>query len=854
MLGSLQSGYSHGEGRDVTLETGLLAGQADGAVVVSSGDTQVLVTVVASSEVRTGIDFLPLTVDVEERMYAVGKIPGSFFRREGRPTEKAILSARLIDRPLRPSFDDGFRNEVQVIATILSADQENQPDVMAINGASAALIVSGIPFLGPIGAVRLARIDDRWVPNPTFQELERATFDLLVAGRRREGEGAVDILMVEAGATDDALDLIAGGAPDVTEEVVASGLHESTGYIAASCDAQLALRDLVDPPPREFPVFADYLPETYDRVDQAAAAHLHEVISIADKGERVAREEGLREAVIAAVCGPEPSDEEVRQVKVAFRSVMKKAIRRRVIEEGLRIDGRQPGEIRPLSARVGLVKRAHGSGLFQRGETQVLTITTLGMLRMAQMLDTIGVEETKRYMHNYNFPPFSTGETGRVGAPRRREIGHGALAEKALIPVVPKEEDLPYALRVVSEVLSSNGSTSMASVCASTLSLMDAGVRIKAPVGGIAMGLIADGGSYVTLTDILGAEDAFGDMDFKVAGTRTTVTALQLDTKVIGLPAEVLAEALGGAHDARMRVLDAIEEAIPAPREEMSAFAPRIISVQIPVDKIGEIIGPKGKVINEIQAETGASIDVQDDGTIHIGGTEAGGVERARGWIEQIVNPPRAEIGARYRGKVVNITKFGAFINILPGRDGLVHISKLGGGRRLDRVEDVLSMGEEIEVIVEDIDRNDRVSLRPVSETALEDDEVFEEDEWEDMGDEIVDEELDDLEAPDERARVPAGVTVPNADGSSRRRRRRRRGAGEEASPRVPNERPRDEAWGEPPARSQVSRRDVGSEPGRHEPSRRRETRTSPRPRRERVSFEDEFERQSRSGSRRRGR
>jgi polyribonucleotide nucleotidyltransferase len=722
------SGPINAGGLEMTLEAGRLARLADGAVTVQVGDTTVLSTV-CTSKPREGIDFFPLTVDVEERMYAAGKIPGSFFRREGRPGEHAILTARLTDRPLRPSFPADFRNEVQVIATILGVDLENPHDVASINGASAALTVSGIPFNGPVGAVRLAHHEGRWIAHPTFQQGDEATFEIVVAGRKLP-DGDVAIMMVEAGGTEASWELYEAGAPKVTEETIAEGLEEAKRWIAASVELQLRLREELEKvhgpiEPVEYLPALDYTPEIYAAVRDHAEAQTAEAMTIADKAERNTRLTEIELETLLALTGtvdaPGRYRDEATAVKRAFRSLQKEVTRRRIVNEGVRIDGRGPTDIRPLSADVGLVPTAHGTGLFQRGETQVLSVTTLGMPRMEQMLDTITLDEKKRYMHHYNFPPFSTGETGRVGSPKRREIGHGALAERALVPVVPSAQEWPYTLRVVSDVLASNGSTSMASVCGSTLSLMDAGVPIKAPVAGIAMGLVFADGKYTTLTDILGAEDAFGDMDFKVAGTRDFVTALQLDTKIDGIPADVLAQALRQAKDARLKILDVMEAAISAPREDVRDTAPKIVSFEIPLDKIGEVIGPKGKVINTIQQETGADISVQDDdgvGIVSIGSKDGVAVAEARRRIELILDPPTAEVGAIYTGRVVNITKFGAFVNILPGRDGLVHISKLGRGKRIDRVEDVLSLGDELEVKVDDIDQNGKLSLSLVGDEA----------------------------------------------------------------------------------------------------------------------------------------
>jgi polyribonucleotide nucleotidyltransferase len=710
------------EARTLTFEAGLLAPQADGAVVVSMGETSVLVTAVAARSVREGVDFFPLTIDVEERMYAAGKIPGSFFRREGRPSEQAILVCRLTDRPLRPAFPDGFRNETQVVATILGVDFENPYDVSVINGASAALTLSGLPFEGPIGAVRLAHHEGRWLAHPTYDERAESTFEIVVAGRRTDA-GDIAIMMVEAGGTEAAWDLFEGGAPKVTEEVVAEGLEFSKGPIGQSIDLQLQLRAEYEKlhgtiEPIAYTAGNDYGDDVGAAVQASVGADLAEALAIADKADRNARIDELGASAAAELVGtsdaPGRFADRAKEVKAAYRSLQKSIVRTRIVHEGVRIDGRGPRDLRPVSSRVGIINTAHGSGLFQRGETQVLSVTTLGMPKMEQMLDTIGGDTSKRYMHHYNMPPYSTGETGRVGSPKRREIGHGALAEKALTPVIPTAEEFPYTLRVVSDVLSSNGSTSMGSVCGSTLSLMDAGVPIKAPVAGIAMGLVYHEGKYTALTDILGAEDAFGDMDFKVAGTADFVTALQLDTKIDGIPADVLAQALAQAKEARMAILDVMLEAISRPRSEVRDTAPKIVSFEVPGDKVGEIIGPKGKTIRAIEQETGAEVSVDGDGpvgTVTVGARDNAQMEAARRMIDAIINPPQAEVGALYQGTVVNITKFGAFVNILPGRDGLIHISKLGGGRRIDRVEDVLSLGDVLEVKVDDIDPNGKLSL-----------------------------------------------------------------------------------------------------------------------------------------------
>ena len=710
------SGPISGTDRTLSFETGKLAGQADGAVVGRIGDTVVLVTATAARSVREGTDFFPLTVDIEERMYAAGKIPGSFFRREGRATDQAILTCRLIDRPLRPSFPEGFRNEVHVVGTIFGADQANPHDVLAINTASAALMVSGIPFDGPIGAVRVAwTAEGSWIPHPTFEEGDASCFELVVAGRAlsEAPDAEVAIMMVEAGGTERSWQYYEAGAPKVTEEVLAQGLEAAKTWIRESIDLQRQLVSKAGKKPTiAYELFSDYGEDVSARVAEVGTEALAKANTISQKTERNAAVDEATAGVVAQLAPEFPERE--REIKAAVRSLTKKLVRRRIVEQGLRIDGRGTTEIRPLHAEVGLLPTAHGSGLFERGETQVLNVTTLGMPRMKQLLDTITPDETKRYMHHYNFPPYSTGETGFMRGPKRREIGHGLLAERALLPVIPSEEDFPYTLRLVSDVLSSNGSTSMASVCGSSLSLMDAGVPIKAPVAGIAMGLVYDEGSYVTLTDILGAEDAFGDMDFKVAGTADAVTALQLDTKIDGLPAEVLAKALDQAREARLQILEVMHGAIAEPRDEVRDIAPKIVSFDIPVDRIGEVIGPKGKVINTLQAETGTEITVDDAGlfgTVTIGAKDAGAVSEARRRIFMIVEPPEAEVGATYSGKVVNITKFGAFVNILPGRDGLLHISKVGGGKRVERVEDVLSLGQELEVRVDDIDPQGKVSL-----------------------------------------------------------------------------------------------------------------------------------------------
>ncbi|HSS08450.1 MAG TPA: polyribonucleotide nucleotidyltransferase [Acidimicrobiales bacterium] len=712
------SGPISGTEKTLSFETGLLAQQSQGAIVARVGNTIVLATANAEKSVREGIDFFPLTVDVEERMYAAGKIPGSFFRREGRPTDQAILTARLIDRPLRPSFKQGYRNETQVIATIMGADQENPHDVLAINAASAALMLSGIPFEGPLGAVRIAySTEGEWIPHPTYQEGDGSTFELVVAGRQLP-DGDVAIMMVEASGTEGAWGYYQAGAPHVTEEVIAEGLEAAKTWMRESIHLQQQLVEKagVHEPIPYLPQI-DYGADVWEKVGEVGGQRLAKVTTITQKAERNAATDEATTAIVSELADQFEGRE--KEIKAAVRALIKGQVRSRIVSEAVRIDGRGPTDIRPLSAEVGIIPTAHGSGLFQRGETQVLNVTTLGMPRMDQLLDTIGIDEKKRYMHHYNMPPYANGETGRVGSPKRREIGHGLLAERAVLPVVPSVEEFPYALRLVSEVLSSNGSTSMASVCASTLSLMDAGVPIKAPVAGIAMGLVYADGTYITLTDILGAEDAFGDMDFKVAGTADFVTALQLDTKIDGLPADVLAAALRQARDARTKILDVMHQAIAEPRSSVRDTAPKIVSLEIPVDKIGEVIGPKGKVINTLQQETGADINVDDDGvtgTVTIGAKDGAAVEEARRRIELILDPPKAEVGLTYAGRVVNITKFGAFVNILPGRDGLLHISKLGRGKRVEKVEDVVDLGDELTVRVDDIDPQGKVSLSLVGD------------------------------------------------------------------------------------------------------------------------------------------
>lgn len=722
------SGPVSGTTKTLSFETGKLAPQSQGAVVATIGGTTVLTTANAAKDVRPGMDFFPLTVDVEERQYAIGKIPGSFFRREGRPSEDAILTCRLTDRPLRPAFPDGFRNETQIVTNVIGADHEQPYDVLSINAASAALMISGIPFDGPIGAVRLAfsKAGD-WIAHPTYDEAADGTFELVVAGRELDN-GDVAVMMVEAGGTERAFEYFEAGALPVDEAVLASGLEACKIWIKESIALQrqlvasvIATRGLITP--LAFTPIVDYSPEVFAAVEKAATPALSVAITISGKAERNAATDAVSVDTLAQLCsdGGEFAGRE-KEVKEAVRSLNKKLMRQRVVTEGIRMDGRGVADLRAVSAEVGLLPSAHGTGLFQRGETQVLNVCTLAMPRMNQLVDTLNPETTKRFLHHYNMPPWANGETGRVGTPKRREIGHGALAGRAVLPVVPNQEDFAYALRLVSEVMSSNGSTSMGSVCASSLALMDAGVPIKAPVAGIAMGLIYEGGKYTTLTDILGSEDAFGDMDFKVAGTADIITALQLDTKIEGIPADVLTAALAQAKVARLEILEVMNAAIATARTEVAASAPKITTIIIPLDKIGEVIGPKGKVINTIQSETGADIAVDDDGAqgiVTIGAVDAWRMEEAKALILAIVDPPKAEIGKVYQGRVVNITKFGAFINILPGRDGLVHISRLGGGKRINAVEDVLALGDEIEVRVEEIDDRGKISLVPAGEIAI---------------------------------------------------------------------------------------------------------------------------------------
>lgn len=706
--------------RTVRFETGRLARQAAGsAAAYLDGETMLLSATTAGKHPKEQFDFFPLTVDVEERMYAAGRIPGSFFRREGRPSTEAILACRLIDRPLRPTFAKGLRNEVQVVVTVMALHPDDAYDTLAINAASLSTQLSGLPFTGPVAGVRIALVDGQWVAFPKHSDKERAVFDMVVAGRIAGDD--VAIMMVEAEATEGSWNLVKNeGVAAPTEAVVAEGLEAAKPFLRALCEAQAELAAKAAKPTQEFPRFLDYQDDAYAAVEAEVAESLAEALTIADKQAREARLDEIKDAAIGAL--QDGFDGREKELSAAIRAVTKRLIRQRVLRDGVRIDGRGLQDIRTLSAEVEVLPRVHGSALFERGETQILGVTTLNMLRMEQQLDTLAPETRKRYMHNYNFPPYSTGETGRVGSPKRREIGHGALAERALAPVLPTREEFPYAIRQVSEALGSNGSTSMGSVCASTLSLLNAGVPLRAPVAGIAMGLISDTvdgeTKYAALTDILGAEDAFGDMDFKVAGTREYVTAIQLDTKLDGIPASVLAGALTQARDARMHILDVMNEAIDTP-DEMSPNAPRVISVKVPVDKIGEVIGPKGKMINQIQEETGADISIEDDGTVYIGATDGPSAEAARAAINAIANPHMPEVGERFVGTVVKTTTFGAFISLTPGKDGLLHISqirRLVGGKRVENVEDVLAIGQKVQVEIGEIDPRGKLSLHAVVE------------------------------------------------------------------------------------------------------------------------------------------
>ena len=705
---------------EIGFETGKLALQAPGSVVVTSGDTTVLVTTVANKSVRDGIDFFPLTVDVEERMYSAGKIPGGFFRREGRQTEKAILACRLIDRPLRPSFKDGFRCETQIIATVLSVDNENEYDILALNAASLGLQLAGVPLESAVGAVRMSLINDNWVVQATNSELEDSVFDMVVAGSLNP-KGEIDIVMVEAGATDNAFAKIDEGSAAPSENIVADGIDMSKEFISKLIEAQKELVAKRDVPEIEWPIIEDYSEELKSQISEAFGSDIETAMAITDRAERSEKQSELQEQAVEKFLDEE--DDNTKAIKLAFKSIVKNTVRDRVLSGGARLDGRTPTDIRNISAEINLLPTVHGSSLFLRGETQVLNVTTLGMSRLEQMLDTIDTVTSKRYMHHYNFPPYSTGEAYPMRGPKRREIGHGALAEKALVPVVPPKVDFPYTIRVVSEAISSNGSTSQASVCASSLSLMAAGVPIREHVAGIAMGLISKDDTYVTLTDILGAEDALGDMDFKVAGTRNVITALQLDMKIEGLPADVLRKALNQAMDARHHILDIMEDTIAEPAESLSGNAPRLETIELPKDKIGEVIGPKGKNIKKIEEETGCSVEIDDDGILTLGSTEEEARAAGKEILMMIIDPPEAEVGAEYDGEIVSVATYGAFVNILPGRDGLLHVSKFHSSKRVNNTEAVVSVGDKVKVKVDSIE-NGKVSLSPVEDLEVPDDAV----------------------------------------------------------------------------------------------------------------------------------
>ncbi len=665
-----------------------MAEQANGAVIVRQGDSVVLSTVVMSKEPREGIDFFPLTCDYEEKLYAAGKIPGSFMRREGRPTETAILASRLTDRPLRPLFPDGFRLDIQVVSTVLSVDQENDPTILSINGASTAIVISDVPWAGPVGAVRMGLLDGKVVVNPPMGRMAESELDLVVAGT------ADAILMVEA------------GAKGVTEQTVLEALEMAHDAIRQICAAQLELREQVGREKREF-IPATYPEQAVEVVNEYLAMRLDAVLFSPDKAAREKGVDELRRLTIVDLGARFP--EHVDIIGKLFDKKVKDRVRERIVEEGIRPDGRGLKDVRQISVEVGVLPRTHGSGLFTRGQTQALTIATLGSMSDQQKLDGLTLaDEFKRYMHHYNFPPFSVGETRPLRGPGRREIGHGALAERALLAVIPPVEEGPYTMRLVSEILSSNGSTSMASVCGSTLALMDAGVPIKSPVAGIAMGLVTREGKFAVLTDIQGVEDNLGDMDFKVAGTRDGITALQMDIKIKGLTHEIFAQALEQAREARLFVLDKMLAVLPRPRSEMSAYAPRIKTIMINPDKIRDVIGPGGKTIRKITEETGAQIDVEDDGRVFIAAVDQAAGQRAIDWIKGLTD--EVEVGKIYKGKVVRIMAFGAFVEVLPGTDGLVHISKLTD-HRVERVEEVCNVGDEIVVKAVEVDSQGRLNL-----------------------------------------------------------------------------------------------------------------------------------------------
>lgn len=676
-------------GRPLTFETGKLAAQAGGAVTVQFGDTVVFAAATMGNEPRMGQDFFPLTVEYEERMYAGGRIPGSFFRREGRPGTDAILVSRLTDRPLRPLFNQAIRNEVQVIMFSLSADLENPLDVLAINAASAALMISDIPWGGPVGAVRVGRLNGELILNPTYSQIDEGDLDLRIAGT------ADAILMVECGSI------------EIDEEAMVSALLFGHQAIQTIVETQVQMAKEIGKAKREVQLFT--LDEAIaEKVYNRAANDVDETIeSNRGKHEQQAALNALRDSVVVEYTDPEDV-EQVTAYKEAFEETLKRVVRSRILDQHKRPDGRNLTEIRPIWCEVGVSPRAHGSGLFTRGETQVITLATLGTPKEAQEIDTLSPNDSKRYMHHYNFPPYSTGEVKRMGGQSRREIGHGALAERALVPVIPPETEFPYTLRLVSEVLASNGSSSMASVCGSTLALMDTGVPIKAPVAGVAMGLIKEGDKYVVLTDIQGAEDHLGDMDFKVAGTTAGITALQMDIKIKGITAEIMREALAQAKVARLSILDQMLDVIPVPRPELRSFVPRISTMKVPVDKIGAIIGPGGKMIRALQEETNTKIDIDDDGTVYIAATDGKNEALVRERIAALTES--AQIGRIYTGKVVRVADFGAFVQILPGIDGMVHISQLDT-ERVEKVEDVVKMGDELTVMVTAIDENGKIRL-----------------------------------------------------------------------------------------------------------------------------------------------
>ncbi|NOZ27601.1 MAG: polyribonucleotide nucleotidyltransferase [Chloroflexi bacterium] len=672
---------------EVIIETGLLAPQAGGAVLIQSGESVLLCTATAAKTPREGIDFFPLSVDFEERLYAAGRIPGSFFRREGRPSDEAILLCRLVDRPLRPLFPKGFRNDVQIILTALAADQQTHLDILGIIGASTALMISDIPFDGPVGAVRVGYIDGEFVINPTLQEMEHSTLDLRLAG------------------TEDAILMVEAGAHEIPEDLMLEAMRLGHEAMQDVIRLQKEMAAALGKPKMTYTPFLPP-PEAKDAVRERVADRIQEILRQGlPKHERSEALDALREEVVEALS--ETFDP--LAISNVFDDVLKEIVRQRILDEGVRPDGRDPKTIRPISCQVGVLPRVHGSGLFMRGETQVLTIATLGTPRDAQLLDTLSPEESKRFLHHYNFPPYSTGEVWPLRGPKRREIGHGALAERALLPMIPPENEFPYTIRLVSEVLSSNGSTSMASVCGSTLALMDAGVPIEAPVAGVAMGLVTDGsGRYVVLSDIQGMEDALGDMDFKVAGTEHGITALQMDIKIKGLPYEIMAEALAQAREGRLFILGKMLEVLPEPRKELSKYAPRIITIRIDPEKIGKVIGPGGKVIRKIQEDYDVKVDIEEDGTVYIAATNESASESAVSMIETLTED--VEIGKIYTGRVVRTEPYGAFVEILPGVDGMVHISQLADYRAAS-VEDVVKVGDEVMVMVVDIDPTGRIRL-----------------------------------------------------------------------------------------------------------------------------------------------